>query len=251
MKDFTQLSLDDLWADVPPSSEVFDPTAMAHLPQPVQRYFAHAIAPGAPLASAVRLAMHGHIKLKGAWRPFRGQQVIRWDRGLIWQAKTRMGPLPISGWDRFIDGRGAMRWKLLGLVPVVRAQGPDISRSAVGRLQAEAIWLPSVLLHPDNRWRVGDGGRLHVQLAVMGHATELTLGVDGQGRLLHNALQRWGNPEGEAFHGVPFGGLVQAESTFEGYTIPTELRVGWYFGSDRFESEGEFWRATITSATYR
>jgi hypothetical protein len=29
------------------------------------------------------------------------------------------------------------------------------------------------------------------------------------------------------------------------------LRGGWYFGSDRFESEGEFFRSTIDSAIYR
>jgi hypothetical protein len=29
------------------------------------------------------------------------------------------------------------------------------------------------------------------------------------------------------------------------------VRVGWYFGSPRFESEGEFFRATIDEAMFR
>jgi hypothetical protein len=35
------------------------------------------------------------------------------------------------------------------------------------------------------------------------------------------------------------------------YTIPTRVRVGWYFGTSRFESEGEFFRATIEDAIFR
>jgi hypothetical protein len=56
---------------------------------------------------------------------------------------------------------------------------------------------------------------------------------------------------GTEFRYVDFGGILEEESTFCGYTIPTRLRVGWYFGSERFESEGEFFRATIDDAIYR
>jgi hypothetical protein len=38
---------------------------------------------------------------------------------------------------------------------------------------------------------------------------------------------------------------------FGEYTIPTRLRLGWFFGSDRFESEGEFFRCSINNAIYR
>jgi hypothetical protein len=62
---------------------------------------------------------------------------------------------------------------------------------------------------------------------------------------------RWGNPEGAEFDHVNFGAIAEEERTFDGYTIPAQLRVGWYFGSDRFESEGEFFRVTIENAIYR
>ncbi len=44
---------------------------------------------------------------------------------------------------------------------------------------------------------------------------------------------------------VDFGGVVEAEKTFGDYTIPTQLRLGWFFDSERFESEGEFFRCTL------
>ena len=64
-------------------------------------------------------------------------------------------------------------------------------------------------------------------------------------------MLRWGNPDGGEFHYSPFGGFVGEEGTFAGYTIPTRMRVGWHFGTDGFEQEGEFFRVTIDDAKYR
>lgn len=251
MSDIQHITLDELWADVPAPRQVFDPAAIGALPEPAQRYLRHAIAPGTPLASAVRLTMHGEIKLGDRWQAFEAEQVIRWDRGLIWKAKVDLGLLSIRGSDRFIDGRGAMAWKLLGIIPVMRADGPDISRSAAARLEAESMWLPSILLGDGITWTAEDATHPHVRVAVTGDEGELSLTIDEHGRLRETAMQRWGNPEGGDFHAEPFGAIVEAESTFAGYTIPSRLRVGWHFGTERFASEGEFWRATITSAHYR
>ena len=115
------------------------------LPEAAQRYLGHAMAAGVPLASAVRLRMHGQIKLKG-WYPFSAEQVIRWDRGMIWHAAVQIHGIPLRGGDCFLDGQGAMRWKWFDIVPIVNASGPDITRSAAGRVNLESIWLPSVAL---------------------------------------------------------------------------------------------------------
>ena len=77
----------------------FNPDKLSHLPAAAKRYLEHAIAPGAKIASAVRLKMHGEIKLK-QWIPFTAEQVICWEHGLIWSATAWMnGFLPIVGSD--------------------------------------------------------------------------------------------------------------------------------------------------------
>ena len=83
-----QADLDTLWTSAPPAERDFEPRELSHLPEIVQRYLAHSIAPGTPLASAVRMRMHGTIKLK-KWRRFKAEQVIVRDRGMIWQARMR------------------------------------------------------------------------------------------------------------------------------------------------------------------
>ena len=244
------VSLDELWESTPPSDSVFQPEQLVGLPDAVQRYLNHAIAPGTKLASAVRLRMHGEIKLRG-WLPFTAEQVICWRRGFIWRAAVRMNGLPIWGSDRLVDGVGAMRWKLFGLFPVVTASGSDTTRSAVGRMLGELFWLPSVLCQRDVSWTASDGVHAHASLTRFGESTELIIRVDHQGQVETVNLRRWGNPEGAKFHYANFGGFIEEEGTFDGYTIPTRLLGGWHFGRERFESEGAFFRAIIDQAIYR
>ncbi len=156
-------SLDELWNSVPPSGSAFRPDRLAALPEAARRYLEHAIAPGTTLASAVRLRMHGEIKLR-RWLPFTAQQVIHWGRGMIWKAAVRMSGMTIRGFDRLVDGEGAMRWKLLGIIPVMVASGPDIARSAAGRLMAESLWLPSVLCGDGVTWTAQDSSHPHARL---------------------------------------------------------------------------------------
>jgi hypothetical protein len=93
--------------------------------------------------SSVQLTMRGHIRLGSSWRPFTAQQVLA-PSGFIWAATARVAGLPVTGFDRYSFGTGQMRWRLLGLVPVMTASGPDVTRSAAGRLAGEATcWLPT------------------------------------------------------------------------------------------------------------
>jgi hypothetical protein len=265
------ISLDALWDSATPTGLVFSPDKLSHLPEPAKRYLEHAIAPGTKIAAAVRWKMHGEIKLK-KWIPFTAEQVVCWEHGLIWSATAWMNSfLPIIGSDspeerlrqRIIDGIGAMQWKLLGLFPVMTASGADITRSSIGRLQSESVCLPSVFCGDDVLWTSMESldldSNLHSSFVVQGERAELDFTIDRTGRLKTFKLPRWGNPDGSEFRDVDFGGILEEEGTFCGYTIPTRLRIGWYFGTvgvaspleKRFESEGEFFRATIDDAIYR
>ncbi|MEO1396584.1 MAG: DUF6544 family protein [Cyanobacteria bacterium J06634_5] len=244
-------SLNTLWQSAPTTTEsVFQPVQTVTMPKAAQRYFAHAIAPNTQLATAVRLKMQGEIKLKG-WHSFRAEQVICAHRGMLWQATVWMKGLPIFGWDRLIEGDGAMQWKLLGLLPLAKARGSDITRSAVGRMQGEYAWLPSALLDQAVKWTAVDETHICAELSLCNETTHLKLTLNETGRLQEACFKRWGDPGESTPHYENFGVLVEDEGTFSGYTIPTRVRAGWYFGSDRFETEGDFFHATIDEAIYR
>jgi hypothetical protein len=170
---------------------------------------------------------------------------------MIWRATVSQHGMPIRGFDRIIDGEGAMRWKLLGIVPVMTAAGPDITRSAAGRLQAESVWLPSMLCSDEVFWTTRDRSHPRARLTVQNDTAELEFTIDDRGRLEGVTVPRWGNPEGAEFHHVAFGAVAEQEATFGGYTIPTLLRAGWHFQAGTFESDGEFFRVTIDDATFQ
>lgn len=244
------ISIDELWEYASLESRIFLPDLISALPPAARRYLEHAIAPGTPLATAVRLRMHGEIKLKG-WLPFTAEQVIRQHRGMIWKARTHMHGLPISGSDRLIDGEGEMRWKLCGIFPIMNGSGPDLTRSAAGRFSSESIWLPSSLCTPEVIWKDSSALQTQAKFKVCEESVELNLTQDSDGHLTEIETMRWGNPDETVFCYDNFGGVVEEEGSFAGYTIPTQVRVGWHFGTDRFESEGEFFRVTVDSAEFR
>jgi hypothetical protein len=55
-------------------------------------------------------------------------------------------------------------------------------------------------------------------------------------------FDRWGDPDSSgSFAWYPFGGEITGYRTFEGVTIPSGGRLGWFFGTDRWPA-GEFFR---------
>ena len=227
----------------PPEQGRFGLAELEGLPEPVRRHLGQAIAPGTPLASCARLRMRGRIKV-GRWLPFRAHQVLNPHHGFVWAA--RAGGV-IAGSDRYLDGTGAQDWKLLGLLTVAHAQGPDTSRSAAGRVGAEAIWLPTALLPRFGvRWSAGSSNQVTAGFRVGNTPVELRLRLDEAGRIASLVFDRWGDPDSDGTFGWHrFGGEFTGYRSFQGLTIPSEGRLGWFYGSDRWPA-GEFFRYQIT-----
>jgi hypothetical protein len=192
--------------------------------------------------------MVGHIKI-GSWRPFTATQVVAPGRGYIWAANARLFGMPVIGYDRLSGGTGEMRWRLLDLIPVVSTDGPDMVRSAAGRLASEIALIPTAFAGAT--WT--GGGTPDTAVATWGagaqqERVELRLAPSGQ--LRDVLMQRWGNPDGSPFARYPFGVSVDSERTDSGVTLPSAVRAGWWRGTER-QDAGEFFRAQITRVTLR
>jgi len=225
----------------PPGS--FSGAELEGLPDPVRRYFEAAVAPGTPLSTSARFRMVGSIKLGERWVPFRARQIEAPHHGFVWSARAGV----IVGSDRYTEGAGAMNWRVLGLVRVMHADGPDVSRSAAGRVGAEAVWVPTALLPRFGvGWTATDPHHTTARYRLDEADIELhyTLGDDARVRSV--VFNRWGDPDNTGTWGHhPFGFEATGHSTFDGVTIPSSGRAGWFYGTDRW-NEGEFFRAEIT-----
>ena len=226
----------------------FDPEMIAGLPPAARAWLAHAIEPGTPLWKTVELTMHGQVRL-GQWRSFTARQILAPPHGFIWAATARVAGLPVSGFDRFSSGTGEMSWRLLRLLRVMTAVGPDITRSSAGRMAGEITLLPTV--YQTASWAQGEQADTARGSWRFGDDTETAeLRVSGDGTLLEVRVNRWGNPGNAPFARHPFGVSVEAESAFSGVTIPSPFRAGWWWGTSQ-QDEGEFFRAEITQAIFR
>lgn len=227
----------------PPQSGAFAAAELDGVSEPVGRYLRAAIAPGASLAQTVRLRMRGQIKI-GRWLPFRAEQILSPRRGLFWTARVAG---VISGFDRYVDGAGSMAWSLAGIVPLVRAAGADVTRSAAGRLASETIWLPTAVLpRPGTRWTSTGPTRISVLHDHGDPRTEVTYRLDGDGHPTSLVFDRWGDPDATgrwAWH--RFGGDLTEHRRFGGLTVPAAGRVGWHYNTSRWPA-GEFFRFKIT-----
>ena len=136
--------------------------------------------------------MRGHIKVR-RWLPFRARQVLNPHRGFVWSARAAG---VIAGSDRYVDDAGVMDWKLAGLVRVVHAEGPDISRSAAGRAGAEAVCLPTALLPRFGvRWSATGDDQVTARYQVGETPLEVSYRLDPDGRIRSMVFDRWGDPD--------------------------------------------------------
>jgi hypothetical protein len=232
------------------AAETFVPSSTDGLPEIARRYFAHAVAPGSPLPRAVELRMTGSIAPDGKrWMPLTADQVLTPGRGFIWRAKaTAWGPITLRAIDHFAGGEGRMLILVQGLLPMINQSGPDLAKSAAGRLLAESTMLPPALLPSRGAiWEEVDRNHARVRVKAGDLAASLTLAIDDDGRLKSVVVPRWKETGKGRWDTVPFGVFVEEEAVFEGIVLPTRLRGGWWPGSPEYV---EFVRLAIDGATF-
>ena len=151
------------------SARVYHEAQLAGLPAPVQRYFRHVLREGQPYLRGLRLRHGGQFKtdLQKDWLAIEGEQYIAAEpAGFIWQGTTRW----FVARDAYEAGRGSLRVRLLGAVPVVNGHGPHYDEGELLRWLAESAWLPTALLP----------GAGIAWTAVDEHSARLTFTQNGQ-----------------------------------------------------------------------
>ena len=229
---------------------LFDPALLEGLPEPVQRWMRHVVAPGAALLTGVEAEWSGHLRLGRSWRKFFSRERSTLDGGFVWAARTRLAGLPVTGFDRFTREEAQMRWRLLRRIRMVSATGEELRRSAAGRHAVEMLMaVPAVALDRSVTWEPLDAQRATAHLVVAGEDQAVTVTVDLLGRLRQVEMDRWGAPSGTSYGRHRFGAILGEERRFDGYLVPTEVVAGWHIGSERWD-EGTFLRFRVVRCSF-
>jgi uncharacterized protein DUF6544 len=216
----------------------------ADLPDPVRRYFGHALGDSTDAPRGIRLRMRGRIKVR-RWLPFSAD----WEgdgRSFDWRA--RAGPARLLHVrDRFAGGQGSIEIRLFGRLRIAHSENEDTTRSAAGRAALEAVlWSPATLLPSQGvAWRAESAGHLVASWDVAPERPEVHVEIDEHGAVRSIWALRWNDgSEGERGR-IPFGGDVLAERTFGSLTLASRVSVGWWYGTPRYDP---FFEAEIESA---
>lgn len=235
------------------SPDTFEANLVDHLPDPARRYLLHAIEPGTTIARSVRLRMDGRMKPReNADHVYlTAEEMLNPPRGFVWKAHLKIGPVSIEVVDFYTGNEGAVDISVFGAIPVSHVGGVDVTRSSRHRLAAESVWIPSALLPgPDVTWEPVDDSHARVSINVDGEKIPITLTIDEAGRLKEVTMHRYGDVKVDTWQLIPYGFSVEEEKTFSGFTIPSRLRGGWWYGTDRYEPEGAS-SFQIRDAVYR
>ena len=193
--------------------------------------------------------MSGEMRLGKRWLRFTAEQILRAGVGFVWRAVVGGRIVRFVGADIMSPDLALMEFRVHGVVPVVRASGQHVTRSAAGRLAAEtATWLPQALTpQMGAAWTPLDDQRATVTLGAGNETVDVDIDVDTDGRLVSVGLQRWNGsrkPPGLE----RFGGEFERDFvTSDGVRIGSGCRVGWGWGTPSWP-QGMFFRAGVTAA---
>jgi hypothetical protein len=234
------------------TQEHFSRHLIRNLPPTAQRYVRHAIKMETPLARVATLQMTGTIKPnpESEWLPFQAEEILAAGRGFLWRAGIDTpGPFGLAGADYYLAGESQMRFYLAGIIPVVKASGEALSKSAAGRLLIESVMLPTAFLPKRGAiWEDIDEERTKVTVNVDGLSATVTLTIGPNGELREAFMKRYqGGEEGQTGL-APFGIRVLQEARFDGFVLPKRFTAGWHYGTPEYE---EFLRATIQEVQFQ
>ncbi len=170
----------------PDSNPVITDADIVSLPATVQRYLRYMGVVGRPRDWSLRMSFAGRFRLKldGPWAPILTWQYnTRLDLARIFHMRLRAGRVvPVLGRDTYMRGHGRMLGKVLDLVTVMDASGPEFDvGELVTYLNDAILFAPSMLLGPGTVWSEVDEGSFDVSLTDHGRTVMARVFVDSVG----------------------------------------------------------------------
>ena len=200
------------------------------LPGPVQRYLKYTQIIGKEKIKTVRLKQGGYFRMKEdqKWMLIKAEQYFNVDSvEFIWVAKVRFVPiLSIYAKDEFIDGKGNLMVKLLGLIKVIDAKGYEVDHGEILRFLAECIWFPSAFLNDYIRWEAIDNGSAKATISYKGINASAIFHFNEKGEVTKITAKRYREVNGK-FALEDWEGQIVEYKELNGVIIPNKVNIIW------------------------
>ena len=194
---------------------------------------------------SVRLSQTGRMRqsASAAWGGFTARQSIMLE-GCAFDWLARTGPLgAVSVRDALVNGAGLLDVRALGFIRLARAEpSAQLTRGELMRYLAELAWAPDAILRNVGlRWREEGPDRLVVGAGTGETAAEVTLTLDGEGRI----VSAFAPDRGALINGVtvptPWRGAFSDYRLHDGAWLPFSGEVSW----ERLTGAFIYWQGRI------
>jgi hypothetical protein len=240
-----------IFAAVPAQeAEVVTADMLHGLPTPVQNWINHSGLIGEEFIHTVRLKQQGWMHTKPGqekWVSAEAEQYITIDNpAFVWKANMNLIPMvPVTGRDKFINGRGQMNVKLLGLFNVVKEADAKIDQGALQRYLAEIGLYPSAALSPIIKWEAIDATTAKATMTYNGVAGTVTFHFNPQGDITLLTADRYSGGGNDAKL-EKWEVRTIASGVYNGVRIPVKSEVSWKLQNGDFT----WYKLEITEIEY-
>ena len=216
------------------------------VPAPVQRYLRVTGTLGQPRVSNFRAHWRGRIRdsATGPWMAFEAEQV-----NTLYPMPTRlffmqavMKGLPVDVYHRFIGNAATFRVRVLSLLQIVSAAGPDMNRSeTVTILNDLCLLAPSALLDPSMHWEASteDSARVRFERGAETIRAELRFNAAGELIDFISDDRSKASADGKSFEHLRWSTPFNAYQTFGARRIFARGAAQWHAPNGAF-AYGDF-----------
>ncbi len=192
---------------------------------------------GTPRPRKVTIRQDGRIRSSAdsKWLRFKARETYDVAQpGFEWKAALKIGPATVGrAHDSLNDGAGRMHVKLLGLIDVVNADGPEMDQGSLMRWLNETMWFPAVWATDLITWRDGTASSAFGSVS----AGELTVEAEfcfDRGRLVDFRADRF-RDIGDGFEIRPWSTPISEHWNKLGIEMPRGGAGVWHLPDGDFE----------------
>ncbi len=201
----------------------------------------------ARIVRAIRTEQQGEMRQSPSsrWIPFTAKETVETGRSWFhWQARYRGGSKGlVSVTDAYEDGQGRIVVRIGGIIPVQKAQGPEVDKGELQRYLSSVILCPPILVnHGSLEWSAVGPLTLRVRDREdpTGAAVDLDVGEDGRPLLCRADRPRMVGKQPVV---TPWSATGTAFKECSGFRAATRIEVSWHLPEGQFT----YYRSEVVS----
>ena len=222
---------------------------LAGLPPVVEKWLRASQVIGKERIQTVRLKQKAVLRTKPnqPWMSTEAVQYFTVDNpGFIWKAKVKAAPfIHLAGRDKYEQGKGHMLIKLLSLINVADAKGPEIDQGAMLRYLVETIWFPTAALSNYITWEEVDNQSAKATISSGGISASGVFSFNEKGEVVNFIAKRYMEEDGK-YSLETWSTPIKEYKEFNGVRIPSKGEIIWKLSSGDFN----WFKCEITDIEY-